>query len=251
MSVLTTEGQRFVNNCREAFKGGNIKAIPKTIGENPVAFTMDFNFAGKKRQRFRLHLFDPAGEVFDPLQGDDRYSSAIEKYKYYDFMKGVIVIIDPFSIPAVKKKYKNMGFASAQNDPTTDIEKFIRGLYAHDLDRTEYHYAYCAVVITKSDAFDLDSIIGHSATEKYMLKHGETNYTDAMNEVCSAKLREWEMGRLLDDLLELNLKEICCFSVSSLGHIPNGQPFEPRRVDLPIRWLLQKNGIKWIANETK
>lgn len=218
----------------------------KTSDFNPHGVVMDIA-SRTTRKGVRLYLYDPAGEVFDPHREDSENS--LIPFKYYDFMDGVVFMIDPFSIPCLRKKYppsllNSHGFQASDKRIADSCDKFIRGLYEHDLARDEYHYASCAVVITKADAFDLDSLIGEEAARKKMAANPDLSFEEALDEVCSTQLKKWELGHVLE-LLEDHFKEVRCFSVSAYGHSPqNGVPFTPKRIELPVLWLLNKTGTK-------
>jgi len=233
-------GPKYATDCVQRFQQG--APIPRTSIRNPVSFGMDI-VSRTSRKGIRLFLYDPAGEVFDPLGGESENSLA--PFGYYDFMDGAIFVIDPFSLPALRRKYSqsqlnDYGLVASDKQTDDTCEKFIRGMYEHGLDRDKYHYASCAVVITKADAFDLDSLIGKAAAQKNMADDPDLSFEDALDEVCSTKLEEWGMGRVLE-LLDSHFKEVRCFSVSAFGHKAQpGVPYAPQRVELPILWLLRK-----------
>jgi len=233
-------GVEYAADCFSRFQQG----IPpdKTSIRNPQGIGMDI-VSRTNRKGVRLYLYDPAGEVFDPL--GDESENTLTPFEYYDFMDGAFFMIDPFSLPVFQKRYPQSllnkhGFEASVKRTEDSCEKFIRGLYAHNLALNEYHHASCAVVITKADAFDLDSLIGKSAARKRMANDSGLSFEDALDKVCAMQLKEWGMGRVID-LLESHFKEVRCFSVSAFGHPPeSGVPFEPQRIELPVLWLLNK-----------
>ena len=245
-------GPKYANDCVKRFEKGI--APDKTSNRNTIGFGMDI--VSRTRQKgMRLFLYDVAGEAFDPIP--DESESFLAPLGYYDFMDGAIFMIDPFSIPDVQKEYPHIlvnryGIQASDKRPEDSCNKFIRGLYKHDLARNEYHYASCAVVITKADAvikkdkenvLDLDSLIGNKAVQKKLHDNPQLSYEDALDEMCSMQLKEWGLGHMLE-LLESHFKEVRYFSMSALGHSKTGVPFTPQRVELPILWLLNKNKKK-------
>ena len=233
------DGHEYARRCQRLFSTG---AEPqKTSDRTPNGLGMDIVFTNRKRNT-RLYLYDPAGEVFG-------YNPrSLQTFNYYNFMDGAAFLIDPFSIPIIRKKYEselqiseNKSAFQVFKDRTVDYsEKFIRGLYSHDLATNEYHYASCAVIITKADAFDLDSQLGDKAARKRIAGTPRISYEDALHEVCFEWLNEWGMGHVLKQL-QLHFKEVRCFSVSAFGHMPrSGQPFTPKRIEMPILWLMQQ-----------
>ena len=232
-------GKEYAKHCMTLFSKG--LEPQKTSNRTPDALGMDITFKNKKRNT-RLYLYDPAGEVFD-------YNpNSLQGFRYYDFMDGAVFLIDPFSIPLLRKKYdqqlqifeKESSFQVFSNRTGDYSEKFIRGLYAHDLAKDEYHYASCAVVITKADAFDLDSIIGDQAAKRRIADNPRIIYEDALHDICFEQLHEWGIGHVLKQL-QLHFKELRCFSVSAFGHMPkSGVPFAPQRIEMPVLWLMQQ-----------
>ena len=233
-------GVEYAADCVRRFQQG----IPpgKTSHRNPQGIGMDI-VSRTNRKGVRLYLYDPAGEVFDPL--GEESENALTPFEYYDFMDGTLFMIDPFSLPMFQKTYPQSllhkhGFEASVKRTEDSCEKFIRGLYAHNLARNEYHHASCAVVITKADAFDLDSLVGKSAVTKRRINNSSLSFEDALDEACAVQLKEWGMGRVLD-LLESHFKEVRCFSVSAFGHPPeSGVAFDPQRIELPVLWLINK-----------
>jgi hypothetical protein len=237
-------GQEYATDCLRRFQQG----VPpgKTSITNPPAVGMDI-VSQSSRKGMRLYLYDPAGEVFDPMTAESE--GALNPFGYYDFMDGTLFVIDPFSLPVFQRKYSqemlhSHGFQASDKRTEDSCEKFIRGLYAHNLAHNEYHHASCAVVITKvdakSDAFELDSLVGNEAVQKFRAANPRWSYEDALDEVCSQQLKNWGLGHVLE-LLSKHFKEVRCFSVSAYGHVPqDASPFAPQRVELPILWLLNK-----------
>jgi hypothetical protein len=232
-------GKEFAKRCMTLFSTGT--EPQKTSNRTPNALGMDIAFKNKQYNT-RLYLYDPAGEVFD-------YNpNSLQDFHYYDYMDGVIFLIDPFSIPVLRAKYADaLRVAEIEShfqvfaERTVDYsEKFIRAMYLHHLAPDEYHYASCAVVITKADAFDMDSFIGNQAVRRRITEDPRISYEDALSDVCFEQLHHWGMGHVLKQL-QWHFKEVRCFSVSAFGHMPKpGIPFTPKRIEMPILWLMQQ-----------
>jgi hypothetical protein len=233
-------GIEFSNECKKRFASG--VNVERTFNRSPLGIGIDIVSINDSNNGLRAYFYDPAGEVFDP----DPNTDSLSQFRYYDFMDGCLFLIDPFATPGLRDRYDTVSAGIAASDKSIEdsCEKFIRGLYDHHLARNEYHYAYCAVVITKADAFDLDSFIGDKAVREAMSEDPSlTNedYEDVLSEICEQKLEAWGMGHVLQ-LLNEHFREVRCFSVSAFGHPPQkGIPFKPRRVELPILWILNKN----------
>jgi hypothetical protein len=227
-------GADFANKCKKRFAAG--ANVERTSNRMPPGIGMDI-ISRHRRRGLRVYFYDPAGEVFD---ADTNTANSLESFHYYNFMDACLFFIDPFATPGLRHRYNtaSTGIAASEKSIEDGCEKFIRGLYTHDLARDEYHYARCAVVITKADAFDLDSQIGDAAVKKRLASDTCLEYEDALNDICEEKLKQWGMGHV-QQLLEEHFKEVRYFSVSSYGHQPKtGVPFQPQRVELPVLWLL-------------
>ncbi|GHT44648.1 hypothetical protein FACS189454_02650 [Planctomycetales bacterium] len=230
-------GKEFAYECRKLFDAG--VNVARTSNRSPSGIGMDI-VSNNGKNGLRAYFYDPAGEVFD-------YDpNSLQQFHYYDFMNGCLFLIDPFATPGLRHRYNtaSAGIAASEKSIEDGCGKFIRGLSAHNLAYDEYHYAYCAVVITKADAFGLDSQIGDKAVRKQMSDNPVLHYEDVLNEICEQKLEQWGMGHTLQ-LLEEHFKEVRYFSVSSYGHSPQtGKPFTPKRIEMPILWLLEQHHFK-------
>ena len=116
----------FANRLKKYFRKG--ERPDKTPADSiPDAFCIDYE-TGRFRESLHLCVYDPAGEFF---------AGAYDKLKasgYYDFMSGLIFIIDPFSLPVLKKHYQQSLRKKGENfeafdvsdvDPTSCVERLI------------------------------------------------------------------------------------------------------------------------------
>lgn len=217
------------------------KGIPphKTSERNPRAFCM--NLTGPKlKQGKQIYLYDPAGEVFEK---DD----SLGRFRYYDYMQGVLLLIDPFSIPYLNRlladglKEQEQTFQVCREEIENYYGRFINGLKGiSQIKEHEIHNAACAVVLTKSDAFGLESRLGEIPRQNLMKKMPGLSREDAMDHLCREHLKYWGMGHLLE-LIDEQFRVSRCFSVSAFGHQPApAMPFTPVRVLEPFLWLLNE-----------
>ena len=230
---------------------------PKSI---PNGLVVDWENNSETRLEIpglRILFYDAGGEIYNE-------EKSMGDLKYLDFMDGLMLIVDPFTFHEVRRKYAdqlaNQPVFQAGEYPLEDTVARIRngfGKYRYkDYDyenlngkRThpylgtsdrEVHFCRCAVVITKTDMFDLDSQIGSAAVQERLRKHPNLSADEALNQICGEKLREWGLGNELKILDEL-FREVRYFSVSALGHLPEpSKQFEPHRVELPLQWLLKQ-----------
>ncbi len=243
-----TNDKRSAHNLRNLFKQGITPN--KTNQQVPSAFTIEYR-TGSLTQNNRVMIYDPSGETFTSDY------ERLKDQKYYNFMEGVIVIIDPFTLQPVKRLYQQkiqeldsdeQQFISPA-DPQECVERFLININAPDEDASsheprDFSAVPCAVVLTKTDVFDLERYIGDAAVKNYMSKHPSASYREAMDIVCRYWLQKWNGHNILQ-ALDSNFGEVRCFSVSALGPRTQAtlEPFKPQRMDEPFEWLLEKTSI--------
>ncbi|MDO4587987.1 MAG: hypothetical protein Q4C95_11940 [Planctomycetia bacterium] len=242
------EDKKYVKNCNFLWSRG-LKPEKTTVAL-PNGIGMDVVRQGKSHG-LRIYCYDPAGEFFDNTK-------ILKNFVFYDYMDGAIFLIDPFTIKAVRNKFcsqifqmSSVGFQVSDRDVNDYCDRFINSLKRyHNLKDNQYHYAFCAVVITKTDAFDLDSYIGEKAVSVVMSKNPKLSFNEALNLVCVNFLETGGLGDVLEKL-RTHFKEVRCFSVSAFGHMPDlNDDYNPKRVEHPFLWLLSKTGnIKWSGTQ--
>ncbi|MDO5566856.1 MAG: hypothetical protein Q4G59_09385 [Planctomycetia bacterium] len=231
------ENQQLAKQCIQNWQKG-LKPN-KTAIATPACVGIDI-VPQDSNTGWRVYMYDPAGEFFDS-------SKNLLNFSYYDYMDGIIFLVDPFSIRPIFMKYhsqlqqaEGLGFQVGSRDMNNICDRLINSMQNyHNLKFTEYHYANCAVVITKADSFDLDQQIGKQGIERLMHANPSLDYLDAMHTLCYHFLENAGVGNVLAKL-EDNFEEVRCFSISSFGHMPDtGQAYKPERVTLPIEWIVQ------------
>ena len=249
------------------FENGKPPRRTDITTQQPPGFMVDIQAVNKKKTRpdMRLFFYDPAGEVYNV---GDNYAFL----HCLDLMDGTVILIDPLSIPKIRNRYSNEQLKQSNTAnfqigrDTRDVVQYLKEeiyqrtyrdyeyekrnsndehFYLDGLEKEEkeHHYARCAVVITKCDAFDLDELFGEAAIQRELSSHPELSYENAMDAVCVRMLQEtW--GSELQFLKEI-FADVRCFSVSSFGCMPgDGKKFDPQRVELPLFWLLQSKYAK-------
>ncbi len=204
----------------------------KTPATDITATMIDFHFSRNFGRR--VFLYDPAGETF-------RNSADIDRHGYYDFLNGIILLIDPFSSLAVREKAESLGVDMSRLAVSKDsIESGIGVLLdrVSALPRSERVRGKwsipCAVTINKADVEPVRSVILKKADPS---RGGKAV---AISSLCQSFLTDNEMGNIVR-LLERNFHKIQYFAVSALGRTPDtsGRPFSPFRTEEPILWILR------------
>jgi GTPase SAR1 family protein len=193
-----------------------------------------------------VHIYDIAGESF--------IDGANEVQKQYDYCNGIILLIDPFSIPNVMARFGTKlnstdlgGTSSASIDSM--MENFILTLeHTTGLSKSKILNTPLAVVLNKTDEADLDLLIGDSAVARAMANNPEvfTDSFDTMDYLCREFLRKVDMNDVLAHIQQ-NFKRTRFFAVSAIGHTLNQGRYNPRNVAPVLDWIF-KNSDKKLAS---
>ena len=132
--------------------------LPKELGPDTRLL-----FLPGKDVRLKLLMYDAAGEAYE----EDRH---FEQLTFIEHCTGIIMLIDPFSIPAVRDSLNGNDLHSVSpSDASPDdvYARLVEFLEQHGIRRgTRQVKIPLAVVVTKCDAFGLDGVIGLTALRK-------------------------------------------------------------------------------------
>jgi hypothetical protein len=218
---------------------GNVPT--KTVASIPKAFNLELKKGGKTK--FVLYIYDPAGEAFENTEN-------LTAHQYYEYLTGMIMIVDPFSIPAVKRNYKNelLETGTNVNPSQLNLEDALNTVLLNleesfGLSKTGKIKKPLAVVISKVDAFGLEKIIGETAIT------GENDRVKRKSNLIRKQLLDWDEAGLIQQI-ETRFKSVQYFSCSALGRIPDStnKDFVPHHVFEPMSWLLSSvisKKLKW------
>lgn len=197
----------------------------KTLATLPHALNVELGFP--QGEKSVLYLYDPAGEALAETEG-------LSLHKYQGYLSGIIFLIDPFAIPAVRKEYSTkLGAVENALKPSSlpvedALSRLIIGLETHfGLGKAAKVTVPVAVVVNKADAFDLAS----------RLRLGISPATVA-NRVREQLIR-WDIGDVVQQL-ETRCSNVRYFSCSALGRMPDSdsRAFKPKGVLEPLMWVL-------------
>ncbi|CCQ63065.1 Serine/Threonine protein kinase [Crocosphaera watsonii WH 0401] len=190
-----------------------------------------------------LYLYDVAGEY---INADE----LAELQKYFEYVNGAFLIIDPFSIPQVHQKYEEERQDNA-SPSLQDLEaSYERMLYLFETKTKKKRDKFSqpiAIIITKVDSCDLEQQIGTLAAQQYMAKNSDVNNEqDAINILVKQFLDDYGAGNLVRNI-EGNFSDVRFFSCSNLGFsdqtIGSQDPhpsFDGVRVLEPMLWLMEQ-----------
>lgn len=225
-SNTESEYKKIVNQLRK----GNVPT--KTVASIPKAFNLELKKGGKTK--FVLYIYDPAGEAFENTEN-------LTAHQYYEYLSGMVMIVDPFSIPTVRRDYeKDLSSTWSDVNPSQlNLEDALNTVLltleeSFGLSKTGKIKKPLAVVISKVDAFGLDKIIGEAAIT------GENDRVQRKSNLIRQQLIDWNEAALIQQI-ETRFKSVKYFSCSALGRIPNSKSkddFVPHHVFEPISWLL-------------
>jgi hypothetical protein len=201
----------------DQLRKGNVPT--KTVASIPKAFNLALKKNGKTK--WFLYIYDPAGEAFENTEN-------LTAHQYYEYLSGMIMIVDPFSIPAVRRDYeKELSRTWSNVNPSQlNIEDALNSVLltleeSFGLSKTGKIKKPLAVVISKVDAFGLGGDV------------------DKKSDLIRQQLIDWDEGGLIQQI-ETRFKEVQYFYSSALGRIPDStsKDFVPSQVFEPMSWLL-------------
>lgn len=240
-------GFRFLDNVNEdnyklfekRFTAGTVPH--KTVEMLPVA--LNFFLTHEQWNPDKLvYFYDAAGEAFMD-------TTILSQHRFYDYLHGIVFLIDPFSIPGLMIEYQDdlkqsqadirpsdMMLDDAFDAMIINLEQNFNNAVNDKINKP------IAIVINKVDAFDLEQRIGEKAAKEKMLQDQSVKSVDeAIHLLCKEMLMQYQLSNFLRRIEE-KFSDHQFFSVSSLGNMEGQQrqTFNPIRTGSPIAWLLGK-----------
>ena len=222
----------------------------------PLIFTLKLKhkaFLGEQIESFTLVFFDTAGE---DLNDEDTMSTV---NKYICKSAGIIFLLDPMQIPAVRNQLDENTVARAssvdwrQATRSDDIMSRVSKLIRNDrhMKAEQKIDIPVAAVFSKFDA--IASLIPEGSTILETSPHCSekafdmSDWHNVDNEIKSL-LVEWGAESFISQV-DVNYTNYSYFAVSALGL--NNNPKEDRRIDRPrphriedpLLWILKENGV--------
>jgi len=234
---LNRQNEDLYNRVQQDFNKGITPA--KTSEYTPTAF--NFFIKSKKWSPAKiLYFYDAAGEAFHG-------SSELLSHRFYGYLHGFLIVIDPFSIPDLQREYQDSlethgaEIRSSQTMLEDAFDTMLINLEKnHKIKREHQVTQPCAIVINKIDAFDLEDRIGHNAVKQYMAQHPQIDdFKKAEDLLIKEQFNSWGLGNFIRKL-DQKFKTHRFYTCSALGDISKNynREFQPYRVIDPLVWLL-------------
>jgi hypothetical protein len=207
-----------------------------------------FHLALRKDERLAwlIYLYDPAGEAFND-------SSTLTQHSFHNYLSGMVLIVDPFAIPKVQQLYstqltRDRGSLQPSEPRIEDtLDRLLLTLESQfNVPANSRAKTPLAVVITKVDAFDLESVIGDPALDRAISARPPTERVDrdaVRDTLLKSTLAKWgEQGFV--QRIDARFQTVRYFTCSALGRMPDasGKVFTGRGVLPPLLWLFEQAG---------
>ena len=233
----------FIDSKTESIYQGVVKqlhkgSVPdKTTGKIPKAFNIALKNDGNTK--WLIYLYDPSGEAYHDTEN-------LSAHLYYGYLSGLIMIIDPFSIPYVRSKFEqelSKNWSEVKPSQLNIEDALDRVLMTMEesfsLSKTGKIKKPIAVVINKVDAFGLENIIGEPAVNKALKAlSGKSDRNLVRNNLIKQQLITWGEEAIVQQL-DSRFKKVHYFSCSALGRIPDhtNKDFVPHHVFESLQWI--------------
>lgn len=221
------------------FKGLDI--IPGT-NRGVVTDITTFSFAlehAKFDASRMIQIYDMPGEVFST-------GEAREGWKNYRFTEGMVFLIDPFSLPTIKRECEEEIKASSMGICQTDmgkmVESLIDTLQNEKVKKVRNKFSIpVALTINKVDSPLLRKLCGPEAVAILMKELPDIfdDYFDTIDYVCRCFLEKNGCIGFISNL-DSNFETIHFFFSSPMGYIPQASRVRFRPVNvLPVmQWMM-------------
>lgn len=238
VEFLDSEKEKIAKDLERFYaKGETDMTVESADLDRPSAFSVGMlihkDGVGTDRS---LHLYDIAGETF-------QRSEEHEEQLQYNYTNGVVLLIDPMSIPAISDEYSEQLAASdAQGSaieyPDNVLSGFIEKVkhvsgLGYD-DRISFPLAVC---INKADQPGIGNHFDDRRRTAYLEENPACPIEDVEDALARDFLLENGMGNLLNMVLG-NFQNHRFFVMSAIGHRSREGRFKPYGVAEPFAWIV-------------
>lgn len=218
--------------------------IPPDKTRDPIPRAFNLGLHKNGRLSFLLYLYDPAGEAY---QEADKLS----EHGFNNYLSGMILIVDPFAIPSVRSQYRTQleekygAVKPSELSIEEVVDRLLMTLEADfGLSKRGKVSQPLAIVLNKSDAFGLESLIGAPALDRVMAQLSEKappDRNEARNRVLRNQLVKWGEQAFVSRI-EARFSLVSYFACSALGRMPDRSKvdFTAKDVLPPLLWIFGK-----------
>lgn len=241
--IYNAAKQKIYSEIQTDYESGatRMTARPQDV---QLASSVSFSFFVKHprlRPERLIHVYDIAGEVFTD-------SSENEIQKQYEYCQGIVLILDPFSIPSVRDRYEKemapedlagIGRADINGIISVFINKLraVTGLSDRKMSRVPL-----AVVIGKVDSAGLAREFATDKLRKIQerfTEKGGISSADALDFRCREFLIENGMQSFVNTI-DIQFRDNRFFICSAIGHARDHGEYTPMGVSAPMEWIIKK-----------
>lgn len=211
------------------------------------ASSVSFSFfvKGNDFQPERLvHIYDIAGEVFTD-------NNENEMQKQYEYCHGIVLIIDPLSIPSIRYRCESdlspedvAGIGTA--DINSVVDSFLNKLReVTGLTDNKMSSVPLAVVISKIDSGGLFAELGQGAIKALIASNPVkySNEQDVQDYLCRKFLKDNGMEAFLNNV-NIKFKNNRFFACTAIGHARDKGVYRPKGIMKPMEWLFRNADSK-------
>ena len=243
----------YKNDITSDYLGGTTRMTRTEMDINKASSkAFGFFVESKKLKPKRLiQLYDVAGESF--IENTEN-----ELQLQYQYCHGIVFILDPLSIPAIRNYIDESVDERDRNSVGTIDSEMVLDAFMNKLreitgqSSTESSATPIAVVISKQDIRILNPFIGEDLIGEVLDTHGLNMdaYLDAEDAVCRKFLKENGLANFVSNI-EMKFKNNRFFTCSAIGHVRENGKYNPKGVLEPIEWIfgLADPNVKSVWNE--
>lgn len=246
IELYNDDKSKIFKEITQDYQTGSTRLTKRQTDINkPSSISFSFFVKGDEFKPERLvHVYDIAGEVFTD-------NSENEVQKQYEYCQGIVLIIDPFSIPSVKYKYERdltpedldvIGKADINGIVNSFLNKLreVTGLSDRKILSVPL-----AVVIDKADSAGLFNELGEGAINTLRATNPEkyNNTMDLQDYLCRKFLKDNGMESFLNTI-KIKFKNNRFFVCSAIGHTRDKGAYQPKGIMEPMEWLFRNADSK-------
>ena len=223
------------------------KTIPVTRSAN-VDHSVRLPLLYRLSRRTDKGLDTLATLAFFDTAGEDLTDQAVmgQLYKYIVNAQGIILLLDPLQMDAVRERLAPMALPEKEADPL-DIMQRVTNLILRDTRNGSARKIKTPIAVCFSKFDTVLPLIDNSFQILHKANHNgvfDQADCDAIQAEMEALLTDWDHTGLLN-LIKVRYQQYAFFGVSALGGAPMGNhfgPVQPFRVEDPFLWLLHSAG---------